>query len=488
MRSKRIVLFLACVMTLFSVACTSPSALALEVHGKVAGVQAVSRRTILPRSGSPMSWRSASLTSRPSIVPLSPSVPDAQAPEAPARTDTPVAETECDRLAADPEDPRKAGPGVKFDKISADEAVRACRNAVQRHPDIPRFEFQLGRALLAAKQGSEAVRWLGKAARAGHVFAMIYLGNAYSSASPQVPGVAKDNSEALRWYRSAAETGEGEGLLAMGLVYVNGTGVIRDADAALDWFRKAAATGNVKSIVNIGVMYRSGLGVRKDYREAVRWFRKAVEKGSEIGYASLADMYQLGWGVSKNFPEAMRLYRMAADKGNARAMVALAKFYEQGNGVGKDEREAFHWYHKAADEGNAVAMGNLGGMYYDGRGVPKDPRKAAEWWFKADEKGEPYSTAFLARSYELGIGVAKDSRTAATYMLKAIEGGAPIAIDAMTRNSARWSEAFRREFQKLLRAEGVYDGAIDGSFGPSTRRAITDLASRSAKQEVRVGN
>lgn len=485
MRSKRTILFLACILTPISAACASSSAFALEVRGKFAGVRAVSGKMIPPRFDSSTTWHSASLTSRPSIVPLSPSVPDAQAPEAPATTDTRVAETECDHLAGDPEDPRKAGPGINFDKISADEAVRACRNAVQHHPDIHRFEFQLGRALLAAKQGGEAVRWLRKAAEAGHAFAMIYLGNAHSSANPQVSGVAKDNAEALRWYRSAAETGEGEGLLAMGLVYVNGTGVIRDPAAALDWFRKAAATGNVKSIVNIGVMYRSGLGVRKDYYEAVRWFRKAAEKGSEHGYSSLADMYQLGWGVRKDLREAMRLYRKAADKGDARAMVALGKFYEQGNGVRKDEWEAFHWYRKAADEGNAVAMGNVGGMYYDGRGAPKDPRKAAEWWFKADKKGEPYSQTFLARSYELGIGVAKDPQTAATYMLKAIKGGAPIAIDAMTRNSAAWSEAFRREFQRLLRAEGVYDGAIDGSFGPSTRSAITALASRNAKQPVR---
>lgn len=45
----------------------------------------------------------------------------------------------------------------------------------------------------------------------------------------------------------------------------------------------------------------------------------------------------------------------------------------------------------------------------------------------------------------------------------------------MTTNANAWSKDFRRELQRLMKEAGVYDGAIDGSFGPGVRRAIEAL-------------
>lgn len=48
----------------------------------------------------------------------------------------------------------------------------------------------------------------------------------------------------------------------------------------------------------------------------------------------------------------------------------------------------------------------------------------------------------------------------------------------MTENASAYTKQFRREFQRLMNEAGVYDGRIDGSFGPGTRRAIEALPAK----------
>jgi len=56
---------------------------------------------------------------------------------------------DCDRLAANPTDPRRVGEGVPFEmlKVQADEAISSCTRAVAQFPAELRYQYQLGRAL-----------------------------------------------------------------------------------------------------------------------------------------------------------------------------------------------------------------------------------------------------------------------------------------------------------------------------------------------------
>lgn len=56
---------------------------------------------------------------------------------------------DCDRLAANPTDPRRVGEGVPFEmlKLQADEAINSCTRAVAQFPTELRYQYQLGRAL-----------------------------------------------------------------------------------------------------------------------------------------------------------------------------------------------------------------------------------------------------------------------------------------------------------------------------------------------------
>lgn len=214
-----------------------------------------------------------------------------------------------------------------------------------------------------------------------------------------------------------------------------------DYGKALDIFRRHADQGDRHGLHNVGHMYANGFGVDKDLREAARWFERAGHKGHVEAMVLLADLYAVD-GLPKNYAKAATWYLKAAEAGHKDAMNNIGLLYARGQGVRKSKTEAALWFREGAEAGSAGAMYNYGALLEDGDGVRKNDREAAHWIFKA------------------------------------IKGGNTFARTTMTGNISPFSIPFRREMQRLLKAEGVYDGAIDGKFGPGTRRAIDALAAR----------
>ena len=102
---------------------------------------------------------------------------------------------QCDRLAAHPSDLRRVGEGVVFGDISPDTAIAACQSAVGEFPGIPRFQYQLGRALHKGERYEDAIAWYRKAAEQGHASGQTDLGNMYWKGR----GVEKDDNLAVEW-------------------------------------------------------------------------------------------------------------------------------------------------------------------------------------------------------------------------------------------------------------------------------------------------
>jgi TPR repeat protein len=272
---------------------------------------------------------------------------------------------ECDRLAASPSDTLPVGvTGVPVEQLDPGKAIPACRAALAAHPDNPRLNFQLGRAL--QKEGGDAA-----------------------------------DAEALRWFRKAADAGNAGAMSNLGSLYVTGKGVAKDEAEALRWFRKAADAGNAGAMSNLGSLYVTGKGVAKDEAEALRWFRKAAEAGDADSMFNLGFMYENGRGVTKDDAEALRWYRKAADAGDADSMFNLGFMYENGRGVAKDEAEALRWFRKAAEAGDADSMFNLGFMYENGRGTARDYQRARDWYKKSVAAGNAAAKADLERLTDL---------------------------------------------------------------------------------------
>ena len=88
---------------------------------------------------------------------------------------------ECDLQAAHPSDPDHLGPGRSSSEVVTHRAIPACRQAVAEYPDVARFHYQLGRALVywADANGgdtAEGIRHLAHAADMGYTQALFVLG------------------------------------------------------------------------------------------------------------------------------------------------------------------------------------------------------------------------------------------------------------------------------------------------------------------------
>jgi TPR repeat protein len=227
--------------------------------------------------------------------------------------------TDCDRLAANPDDPDAVAAGIALAKIDSARAVAACREAVERFPGVARYEFQYGRALLKADRAEEALGWIRQAAE-------------------------KDYTAA--WY-------------GLGALYDAGTGTAKDEGSAISWYRKAANRDYAPAQTTLGDMSAQGRGATRDDGEAVRWYRKAANQDYAPAQARLGAMYAQGLGVANDNAEALRLLRNAADQEDAYGQGWLGYMYFTGRGVGKDLGEAERWLRKAAEQGYAWAADTL---------------------------------------------------------------------------------------------------------------------------------
>jgi uncharacterized caspase-like protein len=67
---------------------------------------------------------------------------------------------------------------------------------------------------------------------------------------------------------------------------------------------------------------------------------------------------------------------------------------------------------------------------------------------------------------------AADPQQAARWIEAALRAGSDFSRKEMRNNSDAWTLQFRIALQKRLKNTGVYNGTLDGQFGPETRRAI----------------
>ncbi len=199
-----------------------------------------------------------------------------------------------------------------------------------------------------------------------------------------------------------AEEGDPHAQVALGMAYLEGSGVPRDEAKAVALVREAANAGHAVGQIALGAMYSDGEGVPQDQRTAVDWYRKAAEQGSPLGQLLLGSKYYEGVGVTKDPARALQLFRRAEDgfrselardnsdeprwglagaqQGLAQVEYSYGLMHYMGEGATKDDALAFEWYAKAANRGHMLAQFNLASMYLNGEGTPKDDVRAYAWF------------------------------------------------------------------------------------------------------------
>ncbi|PKU25846.1 caspase family protein [Telmatospirillum siberiense] len=259
--------------------------------------------------------------------------------------------TDCDALAAAPNDPDKLSAGVAPAAMDTRRAIAACRTV----PGDARADYLLGRAYEVAGQFDGAATAYRRSADQDYGTAQAALGALYDTGR----GVATDPAEAIRWYRKAAGQGIAAAQTALGMHYEMGRGIAKDEGEAGRWYRKAAEQGYAPAQAALGQLYSTGHGVARDEAEAVRWFRKAAEQGIVPAQTRLGEAYGEGVGVPRDAAEAIRWYRKAAEQGDSAAQYDLGWCYQFGLGIAADSSNAVSWYRKAAAQGNERAKNAL---------------------------------------------------------------------------------------------------------------------------------
>jgi hypothetical protein len=128
---------------------------------------------------------------------------------APANDDAPVLTgrppvVACDTIAASPTDPERAAPGVVIGSLDGAAGVKACRAALTKYPNTPRFEFQLARSLQVAKAYDEAAQLYAKLVKRGYLAALVNYGWLLNNGQ----GVRQDQKAAVSHYLLGAQQGD----------------------------------------------------------------------------------------------------------------------------------------------------------------------------------------------------------------------------------------------------------------------------------------
>lgn len=172
-------------------------------------------------------------------------------------------------------------------------------------------------------------------------------------------------------------------------------------------------------------------------------------------------------------PEAVKFLQRASDAGSPEAQFELAKLYERGMSVPVDYKRALELYQAAANQDYADAINDLGFLHYQGGlGLPADPQKALRFFERAADLRHPQAQFNFAALIDDGLIESKGPKDAALYLYAALRSGSSDVLKILSERPNMFSPQTRRALQSELKRHEFYAGAIDGEFGPGTKRSI----------------
>ncbi|RUX46811.1 peptidase C14 caspase catalytic subunit p20 [Mesorhizobium sp. M4A.F.Ca.ET.050.02.1.1] len=330
----------------------------------------------------------------------------------------------CDTAAGEPLDLQGVVPGLLPNEIGAG-AVDACETAVKAYPDVPRFRYELGRALLAVGKVEDARTAIEEAAKRGHVRAVFELGYLHATGT----GTAQDRTQANALYKAASDKGDPYGMTSWGRALFNGYGVRPDTAKGLDLLLKAAAMGHTYAMNDLAAIFTEGRnGVTADPDRAVAFLQAGVQR---------QDMY---------------------------SMNLLGRNYLSGQGVDKDPKMALTLFQRAIDLGQPYAPASLGRMYRDGSGVERDLAEAQRLFELGTMRGDQ-SGAYDRAALEMQKGDKANQAVAARFLAFAaaldLRKELPEARKTLAKFAAKPKTAALEQLQQELKSKVAATGSLD---------------------------
>ena len=135
--------------------------------------------------------------------------------------------------------------------------------------------------------GSEAVRWLERAANANGKKIAVVAAGWLGVVHDRGMGVRKSGETAVRWYTRGAELGSGTSAQNLGELYLAGNLVKKNEKLGYEWYARAAtlyeaeaATGDAKAAYQAARIYHRGVGVTPDPAKATALLETASAAGN----------------------------------------------------------------------------------------------------------------------------------------------------------------------------------------------------------------
>jgi uncharacterized caspase-like protein len=183
---------------------------------------------------------------------------------------------DCDTVAGSPSDPERMAPGKTLGELNGAEGVKACRAALAKYPNTPRFQFQLARSLHKSESYAEAAALYRDLVEHGYLAALTNYGWLLTNGQ----GVKKDETAAVRLYVLAAHQGDTFGMFNVAMAYDSGKGLPYNPVEAAHWIYAALRLGHEYSIKQ---MSGEAAGWTPDFRlELQRLLRRAGAYGGPL--------------------------------------------------------------------------------------------------------------------------------------------------------------------------------------------------------------
>jgi len=152
----------------------------------------------------------------------------------------------------------------------------------------------------------EGVKWFRRGAELGCALAQYNLACSYGDFEDEEENI----EEVIKWYQCAAEQRHEDSYYWLAVAYQK----IGEYKKAMEWYYRSAELEGGFGLIEIGEMYENGTGVGKDGVKAEQLYRLAAERGEELaGLHHLAELYDKGEVVPQDFTKTYAYYNLSGD-------------------------------------------------------------------------------------------------------------------------------------------------------------------------------
>lgn len=268
----------------------------------------------------------------------------------------------CDFEAGDHLDPDGMGLTRYANEIRPEVALKACEAAVREAPEIGRFHYQMGRALIALRRTAEAKAAFETARDLGHARAWQALANARLNEERETGGAGNPQAseEVLQLFAEGVERGDPYAFYSLGRQFMRFGGTDAIEVEGYDLMMRALEVGHTFAMNELGYFYLDEAGEFYDAERGLRYLRESAEREDIYGFNNMGLVYLKGLGGTEpDYPAAFDMFQKAADGGHPNAPFNLARMYRDGLvGSGPDREAAIAWYKTGLERGDAYSGGN----------------------------------------------------------------------------------------------------------------------------------